>query len=153
MAKRVYTVKLTDTERRQLEEIVVKGEESVRTILRANILLHSDVAYPKKYTVNELAEELKTTNTTVQTTRTEYGQGGIDFAVFRKKRVVPTGSYKADEETIEKIKALYEGTPPEGHKKWSTRLLCNACVEQGILEHIAPSTMSVLLRKIYKQTE
>lgn len=153
MAKRIYTIELTDTERRQLKEIVDNGQESTRTILRANILLHSDIAYPEKYTVNELAEELGTTNTTIQTTRTEYGQGGMTYAVFRKKRVVPTGSYKADEEAVKKIKELYESTPPEGYKKWSMRLLCKVCVEQGIVDRIAPSTMSVLLKKIYKQTE
>lgn len=150
MAKRVYTIELTDTERRQLEEVIARGEESARTILRANILLRSDIAYPVKYTVNELAEELETTNTTVQTTRTEYGQGGVEYAVFRKKRIMPTGSYKVNVEAADRIKELYESNPPEGHKKWTIRLLCTACMEMGIVDHIAPSTMSVLLRNIYK---
>ena len=148
MGKTLYTITLTEEEKQQLHSLIETGEESERTILRAKILLLSDTSNLVKYTVSKLAEELGTTNTTIQTTRTEYGQGGVDVAVFRKKRVVPEGGYKFNDEVISKIKNLYESTPPEGKKRWSTRLLCKVCMEQGIVEHIAPSSMSALLRKI-----
>jgi hypothetical protein len=147
MAKTLYTITLTNEERERLQKMVKDGTESARTILRAKIILMSDMSQVPKYTVAELAKVLGTTNTTVQTTRTDYGKGGLEAAVFRKRRVLEKGGYKFNNEIIDKILELVDSTPTDGYKRWSVRRLCKACMEQGIVDYIAPSSMDEILRK------
>jgi hypothetical protein len=150
MAKTIYKIELTEEERQLLQKLIDEGKEPDRTILRAKILLMSDTSQIPKYTVSALAKELGTTNTTVQTTRTDYGKGGLEMAVFRKPRVLEKGGYKFDNEITTKILELAEGTPPDGYKRWSIRRLCKSCMEQGIVDYIAPSSMDEILRKAGK---
>jgi hypothetical protein len=147
MAKTLYKIELTDAEREMLQKLIKEGKEPERTILRAKIVLLSDVKQIPKYTLVGLAKELGTTSTTVQTTRTEYGKGGLEAAVFRKKRIVENGGYKFTNEVLEQIMQLADSKPPEGHKRWTTRLLSKECVERGIVDYIAPPYMSELLRR------
>jgi hypothetical protein len=147
MARTLYTITLTNEERERLQKIIKDGTESERTVLRAKIILMSDVSQVPKYTVSELAKVLGTTNTTVQTTRTDYGKGGLEAAVFRKQRVLENGGYKFNNEIMEKILALVDSPPANGYKRWSVRRLCKACMEQGIVDYIAPSSMDEILRK------
>jgi hypothetical protein len=151
MAKTLYTITLTNEERERLRKILDDGTESARTILRAKIILMSDTSQIPKYTVSALAKELSTTNTTVQTTRTDYGKGGLEVAVFRKHRTLEKGGYKFDNEITAKILELAASTPPDGYKRWSIRRLCKACMEQGIVDYIAPSSMDEILRKAGKR--
>lgn len=148
MAKTKYIIQLTESERKLLEKIISEGNESERTILRAKILLISDVSNGKKLSLLKTAEELGTTHTTVQTVRGEYAQGGVDKTVYRKERAVSTATRKINDDVIEKIRLKTLETPPEGHKKWSSRLLCKVCMEEGIFSEIAPTTMLRILRKI-----
>jgi transposase len=147
MAKRLYKIELTEEERQMLQKLIEEGKESARTVLRAKILLMSDTSWNEKYTVLGLAKELGTTDKTVQTTRTEYGKYGLKAAVFPKQRVVENGAYKFDADVVSQIVQLSESEPPEGKKRWTMQLLCHACEKQGIVEHIAPSSLCGLLKK------
>ena len=51
-----YLIELSDADRKTLKDIVAKGSESARTILRANILLASDRNAKLKMTVAEIAD-------------------------------------------------------------------------------------------------
>jgi hypothetical protein len=150
MAKTIYKIELTEEEQQLLQTVIDEGKEPDRTILRAKIILLSDAKQDPKYTLVGLARELGTTSTTVQTTRTEYGKGGLEAAVFRKKRVVENGGYKFTNEVLEQIIQLAESEPPEGHKRWTTRLLSKECMERGIVDYIAPPYMSELLKRAGK---
>jgi transposase len=147
MAKTIYKIELTDEERKKLRQIIEEGKENDRAILRAKILLMSDTSRNEKYTVLGLAEKLGTTDKTVQTTRTEYGKYGLEAAVFPKQRVVENGSYKFDANAVAKIVRLSESEPPEGNKRWTMKLLCEECERQGIVDHIATSSMCRLLKR------
>lgn len=98
----------------------------------------------------EIAEELGTTHTTVQTVRNEYRMGGIEKAVFRKTRTVSMKTRKMNDDVIAEILHLLEEQPPGGRKKWSTRMLCKECIERGIVEYISPASM---LKIISSQNE
>jgi len=145
MAKARYSVRLSKEEKDILNQIIDAGKESERTILRARILLMSDEAYSPRLSLLELAEALKTTHTTIQTTRSEYSQGGVEKAVYRKDRVVPVENRRINAEVREAIKKLAASDPPEGHKKWTLRLLCQVAEEQGIVDHICHATLRKIL--------
>lgn len=159
MAKTKYYIKLTESERALLTKIICEKKESERTIMRARILLMSEATQPEKLSIKKLADLLETTDTTIQTVRTEFARDGLQAAVFRKPRTVVTGSpekkkarkpskpYKRriNDEAVKQIRALATEQPPEGHKKWSARLICKEAVERGIVEHIAPVTVGKIL--------
>ena len=145
MAKARYSVQLSEEEKKFLKEIIEAGQESARTILRANILLMSDESYLPRLSTIELAEALKTTHTTIQTTRTEYDQGGLEKAVYRRERVVPEENRKINPEVKQEIKKLAASNPPEGHKKWTLRLLCQVAEEKGIVGHICHASVRKIL--------
>ncbi len=154
MAKTKYYIQLSEEERTLLTKIVCEQRESERTVMRAKILLMSDVTQPEKLSIKKLADILGTTDTTISTVRNEYATGGCEAAVYRKPRVVPNKydhkpykPYKRriDDKAVRQIRDLADSQPPEGHKKWSTRLLCKIAVEKGLVSHIAPVTAGKIL--------
>lgn len=145
MARTKYVIALTEDERSKLNNIIAENRESDRTILRARILLMSDINTAEKMSIPKLAEQLGTTHTTVQTVRTEYGKYGLEAAVYRKLR---TDNRKVTPEVEERIKRLLSEDPPEGHKRWTERLLCRECMDRGIIEHISLSTLHETLTRI-----
>ena len=150
MAKTKYVISLSDQEYTRLNEIIQSKETPERAVLRAKILLMSDKERNEKMSVVELAEKLHTTHTTIQTVRTEYATYGLEAAVFRKRRTPGFINKRINDEVVEQILKLAEEVPPEGKKRWSVRLLCEESVKRGIVDHIAPSTMSGLLNQASK---
>ncbi len=141
MAKTKYFITLSDAERNLLTQIVCEGTEPAKKIMRARILLMSDTAQSKKYSLTALAELLGTTDTTIQTVRTEYATLGLE-TTLQGKRSKPRGHYsRFNPDAVKALKELAKEEPPIGHKRWSSRLLCNEAIARGIVDSITPSTM------------
>jgi hypothetical protein len=159
MAKTKYVIELTEEEKEKLINLVSNPETPEKVALKANILLTSDIHNEKKLSVPEVAELFGTTHTTVQTTRRLYGTQGLDAALVRKKRAKETkertvhrtdyhkSPSKMTDDVVEKILALSKTEPPEGKKRWTVRSLADKCVELGIVDQVAPSTISLVLKK------
>ncbi len=145
MPKTKYVIDLPTAERERLEKIIREKVEPEKSVIRAKILLALGSEENRRKTVLSLAEELGTTHTTIQTVKTAYCQGGLDAAVFRKKRTVTFVNKRINENVIKQILRLAGQKPPDGYKRWSIRLLCKECMEKGIVSHIAPSTMQGIL--------
>lgn len=109
-------VTLTNEEKTTLQKIIDENKESERSVLRAKILLESDVSNNEKYSIPKLAEKLGTTHTTVQTVRTAYATGGLEEAVFRKKRTVEAINRRINPAVTEQILQMASEEPPEGFK-------------------------------------
>ena len=144
MAKTKYIISLTEEDRQLLSSIIEDGNESDRTVMRARILLMSDVNTAEKMSIPKLAEKLGTTHTTIQTVRTEYARDGAEAAVYRKLR---TDNRRVTPEIERQIAELMGEDPPEGYKRWTVRLLCKTAVERGIIDHISVSIMHALVQK------
>lgn len=152
MAKTKYFITLTESEKELLSKIVSEQKEPERTIMRARILLATDESNrTKRISIKKLADQLGTTHTTVQTVRTDYWEGGAEYAVYKKPRVVSMKTRKINEDVIRKIWALSEETPPVGHRKWTLKLLCQECETRGIVKHIVPTSMSNVLKQKEQQ--
>lgn len=148
MAKTKYIISLTDEERQLLSSIIENCNESERTVMRARILLLSDVNTAEKLSIPKLSEKLGTTHTTIQTVRTEYAREGVEAAVYRKLR---TDNRRVTPEIERQIADMMTEYPPEGHKRWTVRLLCKTAVERGIIDHISVSIMHALVQKYAKE--
>ena len=146
MAKTKYHIELSDSERSLLTKIVCEEKESERTIMRAKILLMSEATQPEKVSIKKLAEILGTTDTTIQTVRTEYAAGGVEAAVYRKQRTCAGYNSKITPEIARQIREIAASTPPDGKKKWSSRMLCEEAERRGLVDHIVSSTVCKILR-------
>lgn len=147
MAKTKYYIKLTEEERSLLTRIICEDNESVRTIMRARILLMSDATQPEKRSIRELAERLGTTETTIKTVRTEYATKGFETALYRKKRVVSKVSRKINDDVVRQVLELASSKPPEGKKRWSSKMICEELMGKGVVEHIGQSAVCKILRE------
>jgi hypothetical protein len=143
-----YTIDLSTAERDLLHKIIRAGTSTPRIIMRANILLSSDIHACQSYTTAEIADMLQTTITTIQNVRKTYAENGLGYAIHRKRRTSPPVSAKIDKEVEAQIIALCCSQPPEGYTRWSVRLLSNKCVELGFIESISHMTISRTLKKM-----
>lgn len=142
-----YLIILPDSERKILMDIVIKGKAPAKKILRANILLASDLNTARRMSVSEIAEVYHTTPTTVQTVRTEYSQKGLEATLSRKVRETPPVAPKVTGEVEAHIIALCCSEPPERYSRWTVRLLADKSVELGYVDSINYSTISRALKK------
>ena len=142
-----YVVKLSETERSQLKELISSGEASAREIRRAYILLKSDCSPGgPNWKYQAICEAYEVTSLTVYNVRKNYTEGGLNRAILRKK---PDRIYerRLDGEGEAHLIALACGEPPDGYERWSLRLLQDRIVRLEIVEHISHETVRQTLKK------
>jgi len=142
-----YIVKLSDTERSQLKELISSGEASARQIRRAYILLKSDSsADGPNWSYTAICEAYEVSSLTVYNVRKNYTEGGLKRAILRKK---PERVYKRrlDGEGEAQLIALACSEPPEGYESWSLRLLQDRMIRLEIVENISHETIRQTLKK------
>ena len=76
----------------------------------------------------------------------EASRGGFDGVLARKARNRP-GNVKIDGEAKAKIVALTYTDPPEGHARWTLRLIAEKSVELGYVESISHVAVGNILKK------
>ena len=64
-------------------------------------LLMSETAQSEKMSIKKLAELLGTTDTTIQTVRTQYATEGIEAALYRKKRTCTKYNKRINDEQLQ----------------------------------------------------
>lgn len=147
MKPKKYKVWLTDSERRELEEITRRGRHAATTIKRANILLNLDENHGPVKQQAAIAEQLSTTTATIYTVSRQFVEEGLQATLSRKKRKNPPRQPIATGEIEARIIALACGEPPEGRSRWTLRLLEQKVVELQIVDSISDNTIGRLLKK------
>ena len=143
LAKIKHLICLSDEDRAHLEEIIRTTPE--RTAMRAKILLASDFNNPKYLSVQEIADTLGVSPTTITVVRSEYSKLGIDGAVFPKGTLAYDRRALMNEEKRREILEMIKGRPPFGQRRWTIRNICSECVNRGIFDTIAMSAIVKLL--------
>lgn len=136
-----HEIKLTPKERQKLLAIVSKGQNQAVVIRRAHILLKSD----EGKTDRAIGEQLYIGEETVRRTRLRFCEDGLDNALADKPR--PGAGSKLDEGQEAHLTALACSQPPDGRARWILELLAHRLVEDGLIEHIAPETVRLILKK------
>lgn len=142
--KKRYEVKLADTERDHLKNLVSAGVEKARKLTRARILLKAN----EEWTDKQVHEALDVGEATVERIRKRYVEEGLDVALNRK----PTSRQyerKIDGKTEAHLIAMVCGDAPEGYARWSLRLLSERLVtlEQVEIESVSHETVRRALKK------
>ena len=142
-----HIVKLTESERLQLKELVSSGEASARQIRRAYILLKSDSSEGgPNWGYQSICEAYDVSSLTVYNIRKNYTEAGLNRAILRKK---PDRVYerRLDGEGEAHLIALACSEPPDGYERWSLRLLRDRMVRLDIVDNISHETIRQTLKK------
>ncbi len=140
-----FVVRLTASQRQQLEQLAATGTRSAATITRARILLKAD-ADGDNWPDDRIVEALDTSPATVARVRKKFVAGGLEAAVLRKR---PSGRQyrKLDGKAEARLVALACSKPPEGHRRWTLKLLSDKLVELEVVGAIDPATVQRTLKK------
>ena len=139
-----YQVKLSQSERDHLANLVSSGTESARKLTRARILLKADAGWIDQ----EIVKALDVSPPTVGRVRKQYVTEGLDGALNRKaaRRQYERKIDGADEA---QLIALTCSEPPARYARWSLRLLSERWVtlEQVKVESVSHETVRQVLKK------
>jgi predicted hydrolase (HD superfamily) len=133
-----YAVDLTDTERTALREIISKNKAKRSTIVNAYILLKADRVCGWTNEAIALAYEVSTKK--VEQLKKRFVEEGFDAAVYRKPVTnVHRRNMTGDEEAH--LIALFCRQAPEGHERWTLRMLADKMVEFDIVDSVSHETI------------
>ena len=136
-----YIVDVTDEEREQLLQLLRKGKSAARKLTRARILLKAD----EQLTDEQVAQALHLGSATVGRVRQRFVEEGLESALNERPR--PGQRRKLSGKQEAHLIAVACSSPPQGHGRWSLRLLAGKVVELGLANSISPETVRKLLKK------
>lgn len=141
-----YIVRLQDTERQELNDMVDRLCGSSQKARRARILLQADAEGPD-WTDKQISEAYRCKVKTVENTRRRWVEDGFEACVNRKQRDSSPRAKLLDGKQEASLLALRLGTPPPGYANWSLRLLTCKVVELGLVDQISHETVRGMLKK------
>ena len=146
--RKKYKVKLTTNQRERLLKIIHNGKQKAKTITHARILLQADSGEEGPgLKAKMIAANLNVHERTVHRVRERFANDGIETALHRKKhRKYRPRRLDGDQEAH--LVALCCGSPPEGRKEWTLKLLSERLVQLEVTDSISRSTVQRTLKKM-----
>ncbi len=142
-----YPVHLTPDERSTLQQMIAAGMAPARKLMHARILLKADrspdgPAWPDQ----RIADAVDVSQSTIARVRKQAVQQGIEAALNRR---APRRVYhrKLDGQQEAQLVTLACSDPPEGHSRWTLRLLADQLVELEVVDAISYQTVRRTLKK------
>jgi len=144
---KIYRVRLERSEREELKSILKRGKAAAHRQRHARILLKADENHADGgLTDKEIAESVDVGVATVERVRRILVTHGFSAALERKD---PDRVYrrKLDAKGEAQLVALACEDPPDGHARWTMKLLANKLVELEVVESIGVETVRTTLKK------
>ena len=134
-------INLSKGSRSSLTKLLHSGEHSSRKLNRARLLLKLD----EGQSPSKIAEQLGITRATVYNVLNRCQKEGWESALEEKPR---SGTPpRIDGPSRAAITSLACSSPPDGHSKWSLRLLAEKAVELEFVEAISYRSVGRILKK------
>lgn len=146
--RKLSIVKLSEEERAFLHTLISQGSAPASKLTHARILLKANQGEAGPgWTDGAIATALEVHPTTVVRVRQAYVRDGLEAALTRK---LPDREYrrKLDGAQEAHLVALTCSKPPEGHKRWTLRLLAERLVALEVVDVVSHETV----RQTLKQT-
>jgi len=144
-----YRVTLTGEERAELEVLAKRGKMDSRKFIHARALLLCDAGPDgPAWKVSDVAEALGVTSRSIEHLKKRFVEEGIEAALQRKQSDKPPRDIIFDGVFEAKLIALACTEAPEGHQRWTTRLLAEKAVELSIAEKVSHMTVYRALKKM-----
>ena len=121
---KTYKINLTDEELNTLKSVVRKKETSKMIRSRCQIIIDLDESHGKVLTHEQCAKSNGVCLATVTNTVSKYIKGGIDAVTLYKRNINSNNARrKLDGRAEARIIELACGPVPDGHSRWTLRLL------------------------------
>ena len=143
-----YRVTLTEQERSELETLTRRGKTHARRFVHARALLLCDAGpHGPAWSVADVAEALGVTSRTIEHLKKRFVEDGLDAALERKSREKPPREVIFDGAFEARLIALACSDTPEGHRRWTVRLLADKAVELKFASSVSHMTVQRVLKK------
>jgi transposase len=106
-----YRVELTDAERHALQALIGGGQQAVRKVKRAQILVAADAGISDE----AIAASVAVGTTTVYRTKRRFVEGNLDAALAEQPRPGAARKLSGKEEAL----LVACSDPPEGRARWT----------------------------------
>ena len=148
MPAKQYPVILDPEQRDYLLDLITSGTESARKLTRGRILLKADEGeLGPAYADKEIKEALEVSIPTIERTRKTFALEGLTPALTPQKRLKPSRPKKFDGEKEAHLIALACSEAPQGHARWTLRLLAEKMVELNHVSSVCHETIRRTLKK------
>jgi hypothetical protein len=144
--KKKYIVRLTEEERRHLQDVIRQLKGSSQKVSRAWVLLKADADGPS-WTDAKISDAYLCRTKTVENIRKRFVEQGFQQTLDGKQRDQPPRAKLLNGEQEAKVIATRLGSPPAGYANWTLRLLARRVVELEIVESISYETVRTTLKK------
>jgi hypothetical protein len=141
-------IRLTDEQRRDLEQVARDGRTPARQARYARLLLHADAAHPEGQRSDAwIGQALGMHVNTVARVRKDFAAGGTAAALGREPRDTPPVPPKTDGRVEAHLVALPCGPPPEGRARWTLKLLAGELKARGLVTEVWIETVRRALKE------
>jgi len=142
MPRKKYHIHLSTEERQQLSDLTSKGTVKARKLKRAMILIKAD----EGLTDAQITAALNVSRPCVERIRKRFVEGGLERALNEDPR--PGQRRKLDGRGEAQLIATTCSQAPQGHDRWTLRLLADKLVELKVVERISHETVRLTLKKM-----
>src|SRR5919202_713971 len=140
-----YVIDLTDAERAALREPLSKNKVKRSTIIKAYILLKADRSCG--WTNDDIASAYDVSTKKVEQLKKRFVEEGFDAALYRKP-VTNAHRRKITGDEEAHLIALCCSQAPEGHERWTLRMLADKMVALDIVDAVSHETIRRTLKKM-----
>lgn len=147
MPAKKYRVCLSEEERSRLEQLTRTGRAPAYAMNHARILLKADEHQPGGGWVDaEISAALDISVATIERVRQRFVEEDLEVCLKQRRRVRQS---LLDGEQEAHLIALACSPAPEGHTRWTLRLLAERLVELEYVESISHETVRQTLKKTH----
>lgn len=143
-----YKITLTEEERKELSEKYTKGKHAASAVLRARALLLLDAGEGGLNKNNhEVSAALGISLRSIDMLKKKFVEEGMEQALGRKERKTPPRPIVFDGKFEAELVHLACSQCPDGHARWTVRLLRDKLIELKIVDTVSTMTVCNTLKK------
>jgi hypothetical protein len=146
---KIHRIKLSESERYELEALRDEKRGKASNIMRAVALLLSDEGpHGPAQKDADIQEHTGISIRNLERLRLRCCEVGPLAALARKPRATPGRKIKITGEVQARITQLACTEPPAGHARWTLKLLASHLVEIEVIESISHQSVGTVLKKV-----
>lgn len=139
---------MTEEERIHLKDLTKNGKTAAKKFLNARALLLCDAGDNGPcWQIGKVAEALGVTLRTIEHLKKRFVEDGLEIAIGRKERESPPVEARYDGAFEARLIQLACSDAPDGHSRWTVRLLSEKVVELKIAPTCSPMAVCRTLKK------
>ena len=139
MPRPALRIDVSSRHKKKLRELLRRGVPPVRVVLRALALLQlgRSVSAPR------ISNSVPLTAQAIRRIGHRYQERGLDGALYDKER--PGATKLLDDSQKQRIIAMVCSDPPEGHARWTVRLVAEEAVKRKLVPRVGREAVRILL--------